>query len=287
MKRIYFLLTIILVLGMAAQAMALPMGAISTDRFGYTGVVKRYDSLADAQAGTSQVGEDIEIGNRDLSLYIVNGYNDYDVNQNIMMGSWWYSTEGQAGYGNTRGNSGRGFLQLYDEAGSTDTAVDMFFTNFDGTYWTEFQLSISGENANYDNAYARFWVDYLGPGSDVVKYHTYNLNLTAGGLLGLETDGWVEAENQPGSVTGVYSGIFENVSEDFPQNNGFYTFELNLDMVNWAWENREDLDPYEFSDSYFAASAATEPIPEPSTMLLLGSGLIGIFALARKKYIRK
>ena len=28
-------------------------------------------------------------------------------------------------------------------------------------------------------------------------------------------------------------------------------------------------------------------VPEPSTMLLLGSGLIGIFAMARKKYIRK
>ena len=109
-------------------------GMISTDRFGYTGVVKRYGTLADAQAGSNSTSE-YSIGNRDLSLYIKDGIV-------VVMGSWWYTivdnTNGYAkddpagdrlysGYGNTRGNSGRGFVQLYDGDASTVTSADMSF----------------------------------------------------------------------------------------------------------------------------------------------------------------
>ena len=87
------------------SAAAGELGVVSTDRFGYTGVVRRYDTLSDAQNAVNQVGADIAIDNRDLSLYIVNGVPSFDVDTNVMMGSWWYSTEGSAGYGNTRGNS--------------------------------------------------------------------------------------------------------------------------------------------------------------------------------------
>lgn len=261
-------------------ASSVPAGAdtISTDRFGYTGVVQRYDTLADAQAGTNQVGADIVIGNRDLSIYV-------NPNYNIVMGSWWYSTEGSAGYGNVRGNSGVGFLQLFDAGSTTDTTLDMSFSGFDGTFWTEFNLLLEGENADYANSSARFWVEYLGGGSDVVVYHDYALSLTAGGLEGLETSpGTVEAFNHPTSVTGTYSGIFENVSTSYPQNNGFYTFDLTLDMTNWAWENREDLTyPEEgFDDSYFAAAPAGV-VPEPFSFGIWALlAMIGLAAWRRK-----
>jgi hypothetical protein len=276
MKRtVMSLLTGISCLLIAQSAWALPSGAISTDRFGYTGIVKRFDTLSDAQNGTNQVGSDIEIGNRDLSLYVVNDYADYDSDYNVMMGSWWYSTEGSAGWGNTRGNSGRGYVQVYDTDGSTDTSVDMSFGNNDGTYWQDFSLSVSGGGADYGNSFARFWVDYQGGGADMVKYHSYDLNLTASGLEGTETSpGWIEADNHPTSVTGNFSGLFENVSTSYTQNNGFYTFDLALDMENWAWANRDDLDPYDFSDSYFAA-AGMEPVPEPGTFVLFGLGIGG------------
>jgi hypothetical protein len=266
------------------SSFASTMGAISTDRFGYTGTVERYTSLGDAQSQSNQVGSDIEIGNRDLALYVVNDYNSYDTDSNIIMGSWYYSTEGSAGYGNTTGNSGRGYVQLYDDDGSTDTSLDMGFGGFDGTKWTEFDLSLSGTGADYPNDYARFWVDYQGSGADIGFYHSYSLALNASGLEGSlnSSTGMIEASNHPTSVTGTYSGIFENVSTTYPENNDFYVFNLALDMENWAWDNRDDLDPYEFYDSYFAA-ADIAPVPEPSTFLLLGSGLAGLVFYARKR----
>lgn len=248
-------------------------GAISTDRFGYTGVVTRYASLADAQAGIN-AGATYTIGNRDLSLYIVNDLASYDFDANVIMGSWWYSTEGSDGYGNVRGNSGQGFVQLYDADGSTDTSVDMQFGGWNGTYWTSFDLNLQGTGADYLNDYARFWVDYQGGGADKVVYHEYELNLTATGLEGVENAGLIEASNHPTNVTGTYEGIFENVSTTYPLNNGFYTFSLTLDMDNWAWGVQNDLDPNQFADSYFAAPVAV-PAPAGALLVLIGMPIVG------------
>ncbi len=252
-------------------------GVLSTDRFGYDGTVTRYDTLADAQAGTNPI-ETTTISDRDLSVYVVKGYGN---DTNIIMGSWWYTEDegcdtdkGRAGYGNVNGNTGVGFIQLYDADGSTDGSLSMEFQNYDGTYWTDFVLALSGTNADYPNDYARFWVEYQGAGADKVIYHTYELTLTAGGLEGVEVaPSVIEATNHPTSVTGTYSGIFENVSTTYPQNNGFYVFNLTLSTDCWAFT--ADLTPeisYDgcgtFSDgtfdaSYFLAASTTALDAEP------------------------
>lgn len=257
-------------------ANASPNGAVSTDRFGYTGVVTRYGSLDDAKNGSNAV-ENYNIGNRDLSLYIVNDFPG-STNYNIIMGSWWYTTDpsGSAGWGNVRGNSGRGFVQLYDDGSTTVDSFSGKFGGYNGTYYTTYTLDLSGSNAG-TSQYSRFWVDFQGGGADKVLYHNYSLNLTATGLEGTKTGNLIEANNHPVGVTGTYSGIFENISSTYPQNNGFYTFTLNLDMDNWSYANRDSLTGDPFAKSYFG-----EAVPGPAAVLPFALGLLAARRRRRK-----
>ena len=273
-------------LAIGSTGYATMMGAVATDRFGYTGTVVKYASLVDAQNGVNAI-ETIAIGNRDLALYIVNDYAAYDTDYNIIMGSWWYTTSDNtngvpkddptgdryySGYGNTRGNTGVGFMQLYDNDGSTDSSMSMEFANYDGTHWTEFNMSITGGGGGVED-FARF-SPFTSNTNDKGIYHSYNLTLTATGLEGLETaPGVIESFNHPTGVTGSYTGIFENTGNVSDVNDGFYVFDLTLDMDNWAFAQGDAALNGDFYDSYFAT------IPGPGSM--------GIFALAGLTAIRR
>lgn len=272
-------------LGVSFVAEAGMMGVASTDRFGYTGTVRRYDTLANAQNDDGATGlvDTIAIGNRDLSLYFDNA-NGSD--WNYMSGSWWYTTQNPYqgdGWGNTRGNTGVGFLQLYDDNGDTDTAIDFGFSNFDGTFWTDFSLTVSGSGATSANEFARL-SPFTSNTNDSGTYHSYELSLLATGLEGLETSpGIAEATDHPDGVSGSFSGLFENTTAT--ANQGFYVFDLALDMTNWAYENRNALtgpNPWNsFAPSYFAAAITS--VPEPSVLSLLGLSFIGVAAARRWK----
>lgn len=274
--------------GITAQAAGL--GAVSTDRFGYDGTVRRYDTLVNAQNddGVTGLVETISIVDRDLALYIVDQDPTYDTDYNVITGSWWYTTEDNtnsypkddpagdryySGYGNTHGNTGIGFAQLYDGDGSTDTSVSMAFGNYDGTYYTDYSLNLTGVNADYSNDYAR-----LSPFSSNVDdkgtYLSYSLSLVATGLEGTETSpGVIESFNHPTGVTGTYTGLFENTTAS--ANAGFYVFDLNINTNNWAFAQGDAALNGDFYDSYFAT------VPEPASLSLLGLG--GLMALKRRK----
>jgi PEP-CTERM motif len=260
------------VCGTTISAQAAGLGAISTDRFGYDGTVLRYDNLTDALNQVNST-DTIAIADRDLSLYIVDQYASYDVDINIAMGSWWYTTQGSPGVGNINGNTGVGFMQLYDDDGNTDTSVDMEFANFDGTYWTDFNLNLTGENTTVDDS-GRFSVyDNVNDGG---IWHTYNLALTATGLEGTVTaPGVIEAFNHPTGVSGSFTGLFEiTENETSPANQGFYTVSLTLNMDNWAFAQDElgnlngTYSP--LFDSYFAT------VPEPASLGLLSLGALAM-----------
>jgi len=98
---------------------------------------------------------------------------------------------------------------------------------------------------------------------------TYSLNLTATGLQGVQNGYLIASNNHPTGVTGTFSGIFENVSTTYPVNNGFYVFDLTLDMDNWAYDNRDNLTgQYSFTPSYFAT------VPGPAAALPFALGFL-------------
>ncbi len=267
--------TVLALLTLFAATAQAGVGIIVTDRFGYEGTVLRFDSLEDAQAGVDPI-DNVSVSERDLTIYVDDTYN-------IVMGSWWYTTDpqGRMGYGNTHGNTGVGFTQLYDTDSSTDTVLDMAFGNFDGTHWTEFSLDLAGVNAGPEDASRLSVYDNVNDGG---IFHEYNLSLTATGLEGTElSPGVIEATNHPTGVTGSYTGLFElTENQTSPANIGFYTFDFTLNMDNWAWHNRDNLTyPADgFSDSYFAT------VPEPGSIALwslLGVGGLGLAAWRRRK----
>jgi hypothetical protein len=272
-KRLAMLLIFIGLVSAVAQG-----GVISTDRFGYTGTTTKYATLEDAQSGQNAIST-TTIGNRDLSLFIVDDQPSYYGDTTAIMGSWWYSTDpsGNPGYGNTSGNTGVGFLQLYEDPATTLNSLTMGFGNYDGTYYTTFSVALTGSNSTTNARFSPFTSNT----NDGGIYLSYMLNLTASGLQGQDVGGLIESTNQPTGVTGSFTGLFQNTSSD-QSKQGFYTFNLTLDTTNWSFDNADSLtypaggpgDVYGFAnagfqDSYFAAQA----VPEPSFLLLLGIGL--------------
>lgn len=258
----------------AGAAQAQMDGLISTDRFGYNGTVVRYASLADAQSASNAI-ETVAIGDRDLSVFVAqNDTVESDVN--YFTGSWWYTTDpsGIDGWGNNRGNTGPGFLQMYDALSTTDTSVSMSFDNFDGTHYTEFSLNLQGANAG-TTEYSRLSV--YDNNDDGGIWHDYNLSLTATGLTGIEVSpGIIESGTHPTGVSGSITGIFEiTENQTSPANQGFYVFDFDINMVNWAYANRNDLTGDAFYDSLFRT------VPTPASGALIA--LAGVGAARRRR----
>ncbi len=272
-----------LLLAVTGTAEAVSGGSIITDRFGYSGTVYRYGSLSDAQSDTNRI-DTVLVGDRDLSLWVVKNDPAVYSDSNIVMGSWWYSADssGNPGWGNTRGNTGVGFMQIYDIDGSTDTNIDMAFGGYDGTHYTEFDLTLAGQNTVLAEDFGRFSVyDNVNDGG---VWHEYSVALAATGLQGVPLGGGViQAANHPTGVSGSISGIFEiTENQTSPANQGFYSIDLTLSMTNWAWEqDQTGTLTYpadgEIYDSLFRT------VPEPVTMAGLVMGVGGLVGYVRRR----
>ena len=107
----------------------------------------------------------------------------------------------------------------------------------------------------------------------------YGLNLTAGGLQGTYNPltGPVESTNHPTAVDGVFWAIFQNTNTVDPSLNGYYVANFALGLDNWAYGQGATLNG-ELAPSEFGA-----PVPIPAAVWLLGSGVVGLVALRRRR----
>ena len=259
-------------------------GWVKSDRFGYSGTITRY---SDAELN-NQV-DMINVTERDLSLYTVFGSANESAAA-VAMGSWWYSiavdSNGEPkgdGWGNSHGNTGAGFMQYYNygdfEDASQITDVSFGFDNFDGTHWTDFSFSM-----NIQNGDAASRLSAPSNNNDGGVFLDMNIAFQATGLEGLQVGDMIQATGEPASVSGNINGIFMGTTVNGNQNNSaYYTFDFDLNMDNWAYENRDNLVGSQFPTSEFAVQVAQ--VPEPGILGLLGLGLTGLALNRRRKRV--
>ena len=311
-----FTFMVVLALFVANSALASSSFMVSTDRVSYTGTVTVYDTIEDARAavnarsGPTSIPNRItdspyDTPNRDAGMLFSNSFQGQD-DSNILLTSWYYTTVDNtngfpkdnplgdkyySGYGNPN-NTNTGFIQLYDEDGSTDLTSSGSFSDFDGTYYTTFNLQVSGENAPYSEDWSRLWHAPQVGGASVLtagQFIEYNLNITFGGLQGVQTGDLIEAYTHPDSVVGTLTGIFENTdftgyigssgqpATDDPSLSGFYVFDFTFNMDNWAFGQGDEALNGDLEISYFA-----EAVPVPAGVWLLGSGVVFLLGIRRK-----
>lgn len=148
---------------------------------------------------------------------------------------------------------------------------------------------------NWSNESSKLFVWLLDdPAAGVVRYND------GGGDDAEIYDDFLDTENRHDPISGIYLETYEtpdsngDVSDDIPygysnRTDITYTFtqeEVDTFVMYLANSNYIGLgfDP----DCHFYNSGITlELVPEPATMLLFGTGLIGLAGLGRKKFFKK
>lgn len=189
-------LSLPIALAFVSQADASPIGAFISDSFSYSGVVREYGSLSDAQNGDNQIGSDFSIGSQPLDLFINNGITGFGSDSNLIVD-----------FDPLRDPSFSPSLRLYDSDSSTDTFISFSFSDAGGV--NNFTLNLEGENTDSPNDLSKF---PTVPNPTAGSFIEYALNVTAtvpnaSPIPG--TEFWFSSDF-PTQVSGSFNGIFES-----------------------------------------------------------------------------
>ncbi len=226
-----------------AQAQTAPQPApeffASSERFGYTGTISVYATLADAQSNSNASRANVPVPQRDGTIYVVSGRPNFYKDFNAFMTAWYLDGNANTtGVGNPNSASD-GFIQIYDADASN-------WTNRRGEWSGDkqaFTVHVKGQNAQYPSVtepgdYARLWNAGLPGGGDSSKgtFIEYELTIVAKGLKGADPDGdgFFENTADAESYAGSFRGIFKNESATSKASNGYYVVDLVINSTSWA-----------------------------------------------------
>lgn len=212
----------------------------STERFGYYGTISVYDTLKDArQEKHARFSKQI-VPQRDGSLFVVQNAPDYFADSDAFLTNWYDDAAGDNGGTANPSNTDYGFVQLYDGLFGEPITVLKNIGYWDRDH-DEFTVAVEGANATYPNSFARLWnagyPDVGGEGttgtflSYAYELHAYGLTAAnAGGGFYINT-------NNASNYSGTFTAIFQNLSQNSPQSNGFYVVHLWFNTASWAASN--------------------------------------------------
>lgn len=289
----------------------------STDRLGYSGAVSRYATMQDAVDAVNAIGvftlparvtaNPFNTTSRDLRLYFSNGVlSQADFNKFQM--AFFYTTEA-----NTNGkpkddpagnnlysglnNPNRtqvGRIQMFDNDGNTDTFFHAAWGGFNGSTYDSLHLRVvgadaTGEDISVGGDIARVWDGTTTVNTSSALFGTmisYDLDVTLTGLAGALNNAtqMISSTNHPTGAAGTFKGVFQNTNTVDPSHNGFYGFNLSLNMDNWAFGQGNAALNGNFFGSTFSSDAAPTgpsepPAPEPTPIIIPAPGALPMAAL--------
>lgn len=261
---------------------------INFDGFSYTGNVTVYDTADDArnQTGARSGPHDIPTGTNGARSTLENArdaalYADTESNSFVFLTAWYFTPLDEVGkadgFGNPN-NTNTGFIQLYDLDGSSLSDLDLGWN----TDRTEFSVSAKGGNAGSDE-FARLWPapETGGPASiSAGNFLEYDLSFTAGFNTPASVGaGLIAKDTFPDTVTGGFTGIFENTNTTDPSLNGFYRIDFAFQNESWA-KNTGAVAQFR-DDGEIATTFQQIPVPATAPILLLG--LAALAAVTRRR----